>query len=144
MRSSPDFRAFFDISRLGNLECMTSPPIPAFISWFRFSCVHVLIFVRSRSDFVHSCPNFRLFMFRLLCVHVQTFVRASPDFYSFSKYSCVHVQIFVRSLDFCSFLSRLLFVQQSFVQSCPDYFAFIRCSFKFLVLDWLSSKYVYS
>ena len=144
VRSSPDFRAFFDVSRLCNLECMTSPPAPAFIVWFRLSCVHVQIFVRSRSDFVHSCPNFRLFMFRRLCVHVQTFVRSRPDFCSFSKHSCVHVQIFVHSLDFCSFLSRLLFVQQNLVQSCPDYFPFIRFSFIFLVLDWLSSKHIYS
>ena len=106
------------MSRLSCLHQAFARPCPDFRDFDGFSCVHVQILVRSPDlcafprlhafkfrlccvrqtfvlspDFMHSCSDFRAFMFRLSCVHNQTFLHSSPDFRAFVyRLLCVHVQ----------------------------------------------------
>ena len=137
----------------------------------RLSCVHAQTFVRSaqfrayksrllfiQQIFVHSCSDFQAFFdfsrlckpermtspppafiiwSKISCVHVPTFVRSGQDFVRscrdirlfMFRLSCVHIQTFMRLTDFDALMSRL---------SC-----FHQFSFRFSVLDWLSSKQFY-
>ena len=137
----------------------------------RLSCVHLQTFVRSaqfcayksrllfiQQIFVRSCSDFHAFFdvsrlcksecmtspppafivwSKISCVHVPTIVRSGQDFVRscrdillfMFRLSCVLIQTFVRLTDFDALMSRL---------SCSHQF-----SFRFSVLDWLSSKQFY-
>ena len=130
VRSCPVFFAFIFMPMLfyvHQISCVH----PIFVR----SCQNFCAFLRFFFDqpiFLHS-TEFRALMSRFWCVHAQIFVR-STDFRAFnrllwvrleilSRFSCIH-QIFVRYPNFGALMPRFLCVLQTFVRSCPDFFAF--------------------
>ena len=105
--------------------------------------------VQTDPDGKWICPDLRAYLRRISCVQ-QTFVPSYPDFCALNSFSCVrvqtfvpftrfmcaHIQIIARSPDFCSFISRFSFYQQSFAKSRPDFVH--SADFRSVVSFWLA------